>query len=148
MHIHLDYAKSAKSDNDGYGSNIRRDRPNAFSNQALGMAGICRLSYAGVGSPFSIILEESGVTTTCNLNTYEPESPEEIPFQRVSDPKRNCAPLICRVEIKILSNIGVIRMLCRLKLSCKLDGSSMPFLSFRLLLQVVLISQPRRQHRI
>lgn len=46
------------------------------------MAGICRLSYAGIGAPFSIILEESGVTTTCNLNTYEPESPEEIPFAR------------------------------------------------------------------
>jgi cell cycle checkpoint protein len=46
------------------------------------MAGVCRLSYAGIGSPFSIILEESGVTTTCNLNTYEPEGAEEIPFQR------------------------------------------------------------------
>lgn len=46
------------------------------------MAGVCRFSYAGQGSPFSIILEEAGVTTTCNLNTYEPESPEEIPFQR------------------------------------------------------------------
>jgi len=83
---HLGAARSFKTDNDGYGSNIRRDRPNAFSNQALGMSGVCRLSYAGVGSPFSIILEESGVTTTCNLNTYEPESSEEIPFQRVSSP--------------------------------------------------------------
>ena len=46
------------------------------------MAGVCRLSYSGIGSPFSIILEESGVTTTCNLNTYEPESPDEIPFER------------------------------------------------------------------
>ena len=46
------------------------------------MAGVCRLLYAGIGSPFSIILEEAGVTTTCNLNTYQPESPEEIPFQR------------------------------------------------------------------
>jgi cell cycle checkpoint protein len=72
----------SKTDNDGYSSNIRPHRPNAFSNQALGMAGICRLSYAGIGSPFSVILEEAGVTTTCNLNTYEPESPEEIPFQR------------------------------------------------------------------
>lgn len=44
--------------------------------------GVCRFSYAGLGSPFSIILEESGVTTTCNLNTYEPENAEEIPFQR------------------------------------------------------------------
>lgn len=50
------------------------------------MAGVCRLSYTGIGSPFSIILEESGVTTTCNLNTYEPESPEEIPFQRADMP--------------------------------------------------------------
>ncbi|CAG8980797.1 hypothetical protein HYALB_00003722 [Hymenoscyphus albidus] len=72
----------SKSENDGYNSNIRRDRPNAFSNQALGMAGTCRLSYQGEGSPFSIILEESGVTTTCNLNTYVSENPEEIPFQR------------------------------------------------------------------
>ncbi|KAH9216281.1 DNA repair exonuclease rad1 [Leptodontidium sp. 2 PMI_412] len=75
-------ARFLKSDNDGYSSNIRPGRPNAFSNQALGMAGVCRLSYAGIGSQFSIILEESGVTTTCNLNTYEPENPEEIPFQR------------------------------------------------------------------
>ncbi|KAH8597620.1 Rad1/Rec1/Rad17 [Bisporella sp. PMI_857] len=75
-------SRFSKPENDGYGSNIRRDRPNAFSNQALGMAGICRLSYTETGAPFSIILEESGVTTTCNLNTYEPENPEEIPFQR------------------------------------------------------------------
>lgn len=46
------------------------------------MVGICRLSYEGDGSPFSIVLEESGVTTTCNLNTYVSENPEEIPFQR------------------------------------------------------------------
>jgi cell cycle checkpoint protein len=77
-------SRFSKLDNDGYNSNIRPGRPNAFSNQALGMAGVCRLSYTGIGSPFSIILEESGVTTTCNLNTYEPESPEEIPFQRDS----------------------------------------------------------------
>ncbi len=43
---------------------------------------MCRLSYAGIGSPFSIILEEAGVNTTCNLNTYEPETPDDIPFQR------------------------------------------------------------------
>jgi cell cycle checkpoint protein len=77
-------SRFSKLDNDGYNSNIRPGRPNAFSNQALGMAGVCRLSYTGIGSPFTIILEESGVTTTCNLNTYEPESPEEIPFQRDS----------------------------------------------------------------
>jgi cell cycle checkpoint protein len=78
----LSTTRFSKPDNDGYGSNIRPGRPNAFSNQSLGMTGVCRLSYAGIGSPFSIVLEESGVTTTCNLNTYEPESAEEIPFQR------------------------------------------------------------------
>lgn len=75
-------SRFSKPPGDDYSSNIRPGRPNAFSNTALGMAGVCRLSYAGIGSPFSIILEESGVTTTCNLNTYEPESPEEIPFAR------------------------------------------------------------------
>lgn len=75
-------SRFSKPENEGYNSNIRPNRPNAFSNQALGMAGVCRFSYAGTGSPFSIILEEAGVTTTCNLNTYEPEDSEEIPFQR------------------------------------------------------------------
>jgi len=46
------------------------------------MTGVCRFSYLSIGEPFSIVLEEAGVTTTCNLNTYEPESPEEIPFNK------------------------------------------------------------------
>lgn len=46
------------------------------------MSGLCRLSYAGPGSPFSIVLEESGVTTTCELATYEPDLRDEIPLQR------------------------------------------------------------------
>lgn len=72
-----------KPENDGYNSTVRAGRQNAFSNQALGLSsGVCRFSYSGLGSPFSIILEEAGVTTTCNLNTYEPEDAEEIPFQR------------------------------------------------------------------
>ncbi|QSZ29519.1 hypothetical protein DSL72_004033 [Monilinia vaccinii-corymbosi] len=75
-------SRFSKSENDGYNSNIRPNRPKAFSNQALGMVGVCRFSYAGTGSPFSIILEEAGVVTTCNLNTYEPDDSEEIPFQR------------------------------------------------------------------
>lgn len=44
------------------------------------MSGTCCLSYPQEGEPFSIILEESGVNTTCNLVTYLPESPEDIPF--------------------------------------------------------------------
>ena len=75
-------ARQAKADADPYRSNLRNYRPDAFSNQTLGMPGTCTLSYAQEGDPFSIILEESGVKTTCNLITYVPESPEEIPFDR------------------------------------------------------------------
>ncbi len=44
------------------------------------MSGTCSLSYIQEGEPFSIILDESGVRTTCNLTTYVPETPEDIPF--------------------------------------------------------------------
>lgn len=55
---------------------------NAFSNQAMGVTGICTFSYDGEGSPLSIHMSEAGVTTTCDLTTYEAESAEEIPFNR------------------------------------------------------------------
>ncbi|KAK3950478.1 repair protein Rad1/Rec1/Rad17-domain-containing protein [Pseudoneurospora amorphoporcata] len=42
--------------------------------------GTCILSYPSDGGPFSIILDEGGVKTTCNLTTYLPEMPEDIPF--------------------------------------------------------------------
>jgi cell cycle checkpoint protein len=45
-------------------------------------AGICTLSYAGEGNPLSIHMTETGVTTTCDLTTYDPISNEEIPFAR------------------------------------------------------------------
>lgn len=54
----------------------------AFENRTLGMNGMCRLSYAAIGDPLCIVLEEAGVTTTCELVTYEPEFREEIPLQR------------------------------------------------------------------
>lgn len=75
-------ARQAKADADPYRSNLRNYRPDAFSAQTLGMTGTCMLSYAEEGGPFSILLEESGVNTTCNLNTYLPEAPEDIPFDR------------------------------------------------------------------
>ena len=53
----------------------------AFGNNVLGMNGICRLSYDAIGEPLRIIMEETGVTTTCELATYEPEIQEEIPLQ-------------------------------------------------------------------
>lgn len=75
-------ARQAKADTDPYRSNLRNYRAGAFSNQTLGMSGTCSLSYAQEGEPFSILLEETGVNTTCNLVTYLPESPEQIPFDR------------------------------------------------------------------
>lgn len=68
--------------NNDYTSNIRPHRADAFSNTTLGMPLICRLTYANIGSPLSIILEEAGVVTTCNLNTYEGDEGDEIPFDR------------------------------------------------------------------
>jgi len=53
-----------------------------FENPVLGMNGICRLSYHSTGEPLCIILEETGVKTTCELVTYEPEIQEEIPLQK------------------------------------------------------------------
>ncbi len=75
-------ARQAKADVDPYRSNLRNYKPDAFSNQTLGMSGTCSLSYPEEGEPFSIILEEAGVNTTCNLKTYVPESPEDIPFDK------------------------------------------------------------------
>lgn len=73
-------ARQSKADLDPYGSKLRNYRPEVFSHQVLGIAGTCSLSYAEEGEPFSIILEESGVKTTCNLTTYVSDTPEEIPF--------------------------------------------------------------------
>ncbi|KAL2130436.1 hypothetical protein VTI74DRAFT_6408 [Chaetomium olivicolor] len=73
-------ARQAKADIDPYRSNLRNYRSDAFSNQTLGMSGTCSLSYTQEGEPFSIVLDEAGVSTTCNLTTYVPETPDDIPF--------------------------------------------------------------------
>ncbi|POS75686.1 DNA repair exonuclease rad1 [Diaporthe helianthi] len=75
-------ARQAKAEADPYRSNLRNYRPDAFSNQTLGMMGTCVLSYPERGGSFSVILEETGVNTTCNLKTYLPEAPDDIPFDR------------------------------------------------------------------
>ncbi|KAH8697735.1 putative DNA repair protein Rad1 [Talaromyces proteolyticus] len=73
----------------------------SFSNQASSVAGAftspavllgrsCTLRYNNIGSPLSITLSESGITTTCELTTYEPDDPSfgsaagelDIPLQR------------------------------------------------------------------
>ena len=64
------------------GSLARGGPAAAFDSRVLGMTGVCRLSYAGTGEPLCITLEETGVVTTCELVTYEPELQVEIPLQR------------------------------------------------------------------
>lgn len=58
----------------------------AFTNPALGLGGTCRISYREQGAPLSITIEESGVKTTCEMNTYEIRNAgyedNEIPLDR------------------------------------------------------------------
>lgn len=75
-------ARAGKSDSEQYRSNLRNYRPDAFSHQTLGMPGTCCLMYEEDGSPLSVVLEENEVKTQCNMTTYTPESPEDIPFDR------------------------------------------------------------------
>ncbi|KAL3451028.1 Rad1/Rec1/Rad17 [Aspergillus insuetus] len=55
----------------------------AFNAPALLLNRSCTFHYSRHGSPLSITLAETGVKTTCELTTYEPDEGEvEIPFQR------------------------------------------------------------------
>lgn len=75
-------ARQAKSEAEPYRSNLRNYRPDAFNHQTLGMQGTCSFLYEEGGSPLSIVMEETGVKTQCNMITYTPEQPEDIPFDR------------------------------------------------------------------
>ncbi|TDZ20589.1 Cell cycle checkpoint protein RAD1 [Colletotrichum orbiculare MAFF 240422] len=75
-------SRGQKSDQESFLSNIRNYRPDAFSNQALGISGSCTFVYQEEGSDFDILIEEGGTKTTASLGTYLPEIPEEIPFDR------------------------------------------------------------------
>lgn len=56
---------------------------NAFTAPSLLLDRSCTLQYLQPGSPLSITLSETGVKTTCELTTYEPEEDEaDIPLQR------------------------------------------------------------------
>ncbi len=77
-------SSSYRNPNGGFTSTY----PTAFTTPALALptsGGTCRISYASLGSPLSIIISEGGVTTTCDLSTYEPASnylDEGIPLAR------------------------------------------------------------------
>lgn len=74
--------RAQKADQDPYRSNLRNYRPDAFSNQVLGISGTCTMTYGEAGDPFKVTIEETGVKTTAALTTYLPEIPEDIPFDR------------------------------------------------------------------
>jgi cell cycle checkpoint protein len=71
-------------------SSIKNTPAGAFTNPALLLGRSCTLQYSAVGSPLCITLSESGVTTTCELTTYESDDPSfgsaagevDIPLQR------------------------------------------------------------------
>lgn len=58
----------------------------AFNNPALALGGTCRISYQEAGAPLSITISESGVTTTCELTTYDQatqyDNDDGIPLDR------------------------------------------------------------------
>lgn len=53
-----------------------------FDARNLGMHGSCRFTYTEPGSPLNLILQVAGLTTVCQLATYETTQIEEIPLQR------------------------------------------------------------------
>ncbi|CAD0038355.1 DNA repair exonuclease rad1 [Aureobasidium pullulans] len=59
-----------------------RNINNPFSTAALGSSALCRISYENRGSPLSIQISETDVTTNCDLTTYQSETTEDIPFDR------------------------------------------------------------------
>lgn len=74
-------ASAAKNQNGGITSSFAA----AFNTPALGVTGSCKITYQQEGAPLSIIIEEGGVKTNCELNTYRlPDfydpSEETIPF--------------------------------------------------------------------
>lgn len=78
-----DTASNFKNQNGGFTS-----YPTAFNTPALALTGTCRITYSELGAPLSIIIEEGGVKTTCEMNTYGIPNVEgdenEIPLDRTA----------------------------------------------------------------
>ena len=70
------------SGRDRWSSRETRSGSSFDRHNVLGVSGLCRLSYHAVGDPFRISLEESGLTTTAELTTYEPSVFDELPLQK------------------------------------------------------------------
>jgi len=65
-------AESSSSTRNPYGG-FSSSYNNAFSTPALGLGGTCRISYQEKGAPLTITIQEGSVTTTCEMNTYDPQ---------------------------------------------------------------------------
>jgi cell cycle checkpoint protein len=81
-----DVTSASRNPNGGFTSSYTH---NAFNTPTLAITGgTCRISYPYLGAPLSITISEAGVTTTCDLNTYESSAgagfdvDESIPLQR------------------------------------------------------------------
>jgi len=77
-----DSGSAYKNPNGGISSSFAA----AFNTPALGLGGTCKITYAQAGSPLSITIEENGVKTTCEMNTYNLpnmyDQDNEIPLDR------------------------------------------------------------------
>lgn len=69
-------------ESDHLGAFARRDPMQTFEQRIAETIRTCRLSYSREGDPLCVTLQETGVTTTCELVTFEPEYFEEIPLQK------------------------------------------------------------------
>ncbi|KAK5657083.1 hypothetical protein OQA88_3611 [Cercophora sp. LCS_1] len=97
-------ARQLKSETDPYRSKLPGYKSDAFSSHVIGMIDTCSLSYTAEGEPFSVVLQETGVKTTCNLITYVPEVPDDIPFD-VEDLSFKIITQ-ARVLLDVLAEIG------------------------------------------
>ncbi|KAI1819790.1 DNA repair exonuclease rad1 [Xylaria intraflava] len=145
-------AKASRSEADSYRSNFRNYRPDAFSHQTLGMPGTCCLVYAEDGSPFSVILEESGVKTQCNMVTYTADPPDDIPFDRedltfkiimqarwLLDSLSELAPMSpARIAVSALPNAPYLKLTS----SGAIGSASVDFSSGRDLLETFSVREP------
>ncbi|KAI1360936.1 DNA repair exonuclease rad1 [Xylaria arbuscula] len=145
-------ARAAKTDADAYRSNLRNYRPDAFSHQTLDMPGTCCLIYEEDGSPLSVILEESDVKTQCEIVTYTPESPDDIPFDRddlsfkvimqarwLLDSLSELAPLSpARIAISALPNAPYLKLAS----GGAISSASVDFSNGRDLLETFSVREP------
>ncbi|KAH7313475.1 Rad1/Rec1/Rad17 [Stachybotrys elegans] len=116
-------SRAQKAEQDPYRSNFRNYRPDAFSNQTLGISGTCTLLYAEEGDAFKVTIEESGVKTTASLTTYVPEIPDDIPFDR-----NDLAFKIIMQSRSLLDSLAEISPTAPVRLTITTTKSS-PFLS-------------------